>query len=371
MAQVRLENLTKVFTRNTIALKQISLNIADGEFMVIVGPSGCGKTTTLRLIAGLQKPTSGKIIVGETIVNNLSSRERDIAMVFQNYALYPHMTVFKNMAFGLKVRKYPKAEIKKRVEKVAKLLEIKNLLGRKPATLSGGQCQRVAVGRAIVRKPKVFLFDEPLSNLDASVRLTTRTELKALHYKLKTTSIYVTHDQTEAMTLGDRICVLYDGVVQQVASPLDIYDKPSNRFVAGFFGNPPMNFIEGNLRYRSDQYYFTSNSKYFSLPARIKDKLTGGKERQVVLGIRPEYICFRPIPAQHENSLACCISAVEQLGSRMNVHLETDFTNRLVANVDRTVDVQVGKKIKTYIDLTRAHLFESNTASRNITAIPT
>ena len=236
MARVVLENITKVFEPNITAVKDVDLEIDDKEFMVIVGPSGCGKTTTLRMIAGLEEITKGTIKIGERIVNDISPKNRDIAMVFQNYALYPHMTIYQNMAFGLKLRKYPKAEIKRRVHQAAQMLGVEQLLKRKPRTLSGGQRQRIAVGRAIVRNPKAFLFDEPLSNLDAKLRVSTRAELKALHRRLQTTSIYVTHDQVEAMTLGDRICVMYNGLIQQVDTPMAVYDKPVNKFVAGFLG---------------------------------------------------------------------------------------------------------------------------------------
>jgi multiple sugar transport system ATP-binding protein len=252
MARVLLENVTKIFDGEVTAVSNFNLEVADGEFMVIVGPSGCGKTTTLRMIAGLEKITSGNIYIGNTLVNDVRPKERDVAMVFQNYALYPHMTAYQNMAFPLKMREFPKAEIKKRIKESAKLLGIERFLNRKPKALSGGQRQRVAVGRAIVRNPKAFLFDEPLSNLDARLRLTTRAELKDLHRKLQTTTIYVTHDQAEAMSLGDRICVMYDGKIQQIAGPVEVYERPVNKFVAGFLGTPPMNFFTGCLKSQND-----------------------------------------------------------------------------------------------------------------------
>src|ERR671912_1431382 len=244
MAQVRIDGVHKIFDR-TEAVKGIDLDIADNEFVVLVGPSGCGKSTTLRMIAGLEEITKGEIRIGDRVVNDVPPKNRDIAMVFQNYALYPHMSVYKNMAFGLKLRGMPKAQIQQRVMEAAKILDIEHLLERKPKALSGGQRQRVAVGRAIVREPAAFLFDEPLSNLDAKLRVTTRAELKRLHHRLETTTIYVTHDQEEAMTLGDRIVVMKDGRVQQAAAPLDTYNYPANRFVAGFIGMPPMNFFDG------------------------------------------------------------------------------------------------------------------------------
>src|SRR5438477_9838396 len=256
MAQVHLEQVSKVYPGNVKAVDAVDLAIADREFVVLVGPSGCGKTTTLRMVAGLEEITAGTIRIGERIVNDVPPKDRDIAMVFQNYALYPHMTVYKNMAFGLKLRKMPKKQIHERVMDAAKILDIVHLLERKPKALSGGQRQRVAVGRAIVREPAAFLFDEPLSNLDAKLRVTTRAELKRLHQRLKTTTIYVTHDQEEAMTLGDRIVVMKDGLIQQADTPLKTYNHPNNRFVAGFIGMPPMNFFDGTLKMQDGQMIF-------------------------------------------------------------------------------------------------------------------
>ncbi|MCK4625513.1 MAG: sn-glycerol-3-phosphate ABC transporter ATP-binding protein UgpC, partial [Phycisphaerae bacterium] len=247
MAEVAFKDTTKIYDGGIVGAKSINLTVQDREFIVLVGPSGCGKSTTLRMVAGLEDITSGTIHIGKRLINNVQPKDRDIAMVFQSYALYPHMTVFKNMAFGLKLRKFPKEEIKQRVAHAAKILGISELLDRKPKALSGGQRQRVALGRAIVREPQAFLFDEPLSNLDAKLRVETRAELKSLHRRLHTTTIYVTHDQEEAMTLGDRIVVMFEGVIQQCAAPLEVYDHPVNRFVAGFVGTPPMNFLEGKL----------------------------------------------------------------------------------------------------------------------------
>lgn len=244
MASVKLVNLSKTFEKNVIAVNKANIDIADKEFVILVGPSGCGKSTTLRMIAGLEDITEGEIYIDDRLVNDVPPKDRDIAMVFQNYALYPHMTVYENMAFGLKLRKFPKKEIEARVKEAAEILEIEKLLNRKPKALSGGQRQRVAVGRAIVRKPKVFLFDEPLSNLDAKLRVQMRTEISKLHLKLETTMIYVTHDQMEAMTMGDRIVVMKDGWVQQIDTPLNLYNKPINKFVAGFIGSPAMNFMK-------------------------------------------------------------------------------------------------------------------------------
>src|SRR5262245_56722394 len=256
MAQVVLEKVTKVFPGGVKAVDAIDLSIKDQEFIVLVGPSGCGKSTTLRMVAGLEEITAGTIRIGERVVNDVPPKDRDIAMVFQNYALYPHMTVYKNMAFGLTLHGMPKAQINERVAQAAKILDIEHLLERKPKALSGGQRQRVAVGRAIVREPKAFLFDEPLSNLDAKLRVTTRAELKRLHQRLKTTTIYVTHDQEEAMTLGDRIVVMKDGIIQQADTPLKTYNHPNNRFVAGFIGMPPMNFFDGAIKLQDGQMVF-------------------------------------------------------------------------------------------------------------------
>src|SRR5574342_832092 len=248
MARVELREVTKLYEKEVVAVNRANINIQDKEFVVLVGPSGCGKSTTLRMVAGLEEISSGEIYIGDRIVHEVEPKDRAIAMVFQNYALYPHMTVYENMAFGLKLRKFPKAEIDQRVREAARVLSIESLLDRKPKALSGGQRQRVAVGRAIVRKPKVFLFDEPLSNLDANLRVQMRTEISRLHHQLQTTMIYVTHDQTEAMTMGDKIVLMKDGFVQQIDSPLNIYHNPANKFVAGFIGSPAMNFYDGIIR---------------------------------------------------------------------------------------------------------------------------
>ncbi|NLY90511.1 MAG: sn-glycerol-3-phosphate ABC transporter ATP-binding protein UgpC, partial [Firmicutes bacterium] len=267
MAKVVFEHVYKKFPNGVVAVNDFNLEIKDKEFVVLVGPSGCGKTTSLRCVAGLEEASSGNIYIGDTLVNDVAPKDRDIAMVFQNYALYPHMDVYNNMAFGLKLRKFPKAEIDRRVKEAAKILGIENLLDRKPKALSGGQRQRVALGRAIVREPKVFLMDEPLSNLDAKLRVQMRTELQKLHNRLKTTIIYVTHDQIEAMTMGDRIVVMKDGVIQQVGRPLDIYDNPNNVFVAGFIGTPPMNFLEGVLRQENGRLYVDFETYKIYVPA--------------------------------------------------------------------------------------------------------
>src|SRR3989339_2219321 len=291
MAKVILEKIEKRFINNPKpAVAEMSLEINDKEFVVLVGPSGCGKSTTLRMIAGLEEITSGRILIDDKVVNEIPPKDRDVAMVFQNYALYPHMTVYDNMAFGLKIRKYPKDEIKRRVMEAAEILGIQELLERRPKQLSGGQRQRVAVGRAIVRKPKVFLFDEPLSNLDAKLRVQMRTELKKIHERLQSTMIYVTHDQTEAMTMGDKICVMKDGIIQQVAGPIDLYDHPYNKFVGGFIGTPPMNFAEVEVIKRGDIVYVSEGMFELKMPKEHAERLGSYVGKKVFIGIRPEDI---------------------------------------------------------------------------------
>ncbi|MDW7679214.1 MAG: sn-glycerol-3-phosphate ABC transporter ATP-binding protein UgpC, partial [bacterium] len=280
MAGVKLEHVSKIFDKEVVAVNDVNINIEDKEFMVLVGPSGCGKSTTLRMIAGLEDISDGKIYIDEKIVNQVPPKDRDIAMVFQNYALYPHMSVFQNMAFGLKLRKYPKKEIEKRVQEAAEILEIQPLLNRKPKALSGGQRQRVAVGRAIVRKPKVFLFDEPLSNLDAKLRVQMRTEISKLHNRLETTMIYVTHDQMEAMTMGNRIVVMKDGFVHQVDSPLNLYHGPVNKFVAGFIGSPSMNFMSGVIQ-KDNGLFFDEGNIRLQIPEQYHQKLSQYVDQKV------------------------------------------------------------------------------------------
>src|SRR5678815_1398309 len=287
MAQVVLKNLNKKYDE-VHAVKDVNLTIRDKEFMVLVGPSGCGKTTTLRMVAGLEEITAGEIVIGDRVVNDLPPKDRDIAMVFQNYALYPHMTVYDNMAFGLKMRKFAKAEIEKRVQEAADLLGIRELLKRKPRQLSGGQRQRVAVGRAIVRHPQVFLFDEPLSNLDAKLRVQMRVELKRLHDRLETTAVYVTHDQVEAMTLGDRVVVMKDGIVQQIGEPLDLYNRPVNKFVAGCIGSPAMNFATVTMADGNGRLTAKNGGLEIEVPAPHADRLRAHTGHQLTIGIRPE-----------------------------------------------------------------------------------
>lgn len=367
MARVLLEEVTKVFDGNVVAVETADLDIQDKEFMVIVGPSGCGKTTTLRMIAGLEEITKGTISIGERVVNDVPPKNRDIAMVFQNYALYPHMTVYQNMAFGLKLRKMPKAEIKERVEDTAKMLGIDKLLDRKPKALSGGQRQRVALGRAIVRNPAAFLFDEPLSNLDAKLRVTTRAELKALHHRLQTTSIYVTHDQAEAMTLGDRICVMYDGAIQQVDAPMSIYENPVNKFVAGFLGTPPMNFYNGVLSVSEKGSEIKLVNDTIALPARMRDKIAEYNGKEMVLGVRPEYISPAAYQDMGQNSISAKVVVVEPLGDRTDVYCDMQDGTRFIANIDPHIDVRMGQEIKMYLDTERTHLFEPGDTGRNVT----
>ena len=315
MAQVVLKDLNKKYDE-VHAVKDVNLTIRDKEFMVFVGPSGCGKTTTLRMVAGLEEITSGEISIGERIVNDLPPKDRDIAMVFQNYALYPHMSVYDNMAFGLKMRKFPKPEIAKRVQDAAEILGIQELLKRKPRQLSGGQRQRVAVGRAIVRHPQVFLFDEPLSNLDAKLRVQMRVELKRLHERLETTAIYVTHDQVEAMTLGSRVVVMKDGYVQQVGEPMEIYSRPQNKFVAGFIGSPAMNFIPATITEQSGTLYAEASGLKVKVPADRAARMGAYKGQTVALGIRPEDLRVSSSDA-NDQAFDAVVDVVEPLGSEI------------------------------------------------------
>lgn len=373
MARVLLENLTKVFDGEVTAVSNFSLEIADREFMVIVGPSGCGKTTTLRMIAGLEKPTSGNVYIGDTLVNDVRPKGRDVAMVFQNYALYPHMTVYQNMAFSLRMRNLPKAEIKRRVEETAGLLGLERLLNRKPKALSGGQRQRVAVGRAIVRNPRAFLLDEPLSNLDAKLRISTRSELKALHHKLRATSIYVTHDQVEAMTLGERICVMHNGAIQQVAGPTEVYERPVNRFVAGFVGTPPMNFFTGSVKFKNDTACFVVGNDTVILPQRLRTALADYRDKEMILGVRPENLSLQPphLASQEAvgaaaNTISATVSAVEPLGARIDVCLTNDTGQRFTANIEPHIKLNVNDVVKVHIDADKTHVFEPGQSGKNI-----
>lgn len=364
MASVKLKNVYKRFDGGVTAVSDFNLDIADKEFIILVGPSGCGKTTTLRMVAGLEEISEGEVYIGDKLVNDVQPKDRDIAMVFQNYALYPHMTVFDNMAFGLKLRKTPKDEIKKRVREAAKILEIEHLLDRKPKALSGGQRQRVALGRAIVRDPKVFLMDEPLSNLDAKLRVQMRLEITKLHQKLQTTFIYVTHDQTEAMTMGTRIVVMKDGFVQQVDSPTALYDRPNNMFVAGFIGSPQMNFINVVLEKRGDDVYLTFGGHNVKLVEAKAKKLDGtdyiGKE--VVMGIRPESMHDEDqfLEAMPDSIVEAKVEVVEMLGSETLLHMFIDDIS-CTARVNPRTKTRSGDVVKIAIDTNRIHLFDKET----------
>jgi multiple sugar transport system ATP-binding protein len=368
MAQVVLENVSKVYPGNVKAVDRVSLHIRDQEFVVLVGPSGCGKSTTLRMVAGLEEISSGTIRIGDRVVNDVPPKDRDIAMVFQNYALYPHMTVYKNMAFGLKLRGVPKAEIDQKVREAARLLGIEALLDRKPKALSGGQRQRVAVGRAIVRTPKAFLFDEPLSNLDAKLRVEMRGELKRLHRRLATTTIYVTHDQEEAMTLGDRVVVMKDGIVQQAAAPLTIYDYPANRFVAGFVGTPPMNFLPGRIVADGGALYFCEGTTRLRLPERLHRCLVGREGTEMVLGIRPEGLSDlgEGRYAGRDNTLDATVQVTELLGDKMDVFAQTADNRRVVCRVDARRPLHDGMRVSLHVNMDQVHVFEPGEEGVNV-----
>ncbi len=420
MARVDLEKVTKIYPGGVKAVDGVDLSIADQEFVVLVGPSGCGKSTTLRMVAGLEEISAGIIRIGERVVNHVAPKDRDIAMVFQNYALYPHMTVYKNMAFGLKLRRVPKAQIQERVMQAAKTLDIVHLLDRKPKALSGGQRQRVAVGRAIVREPAAFLFDEPLSNLDAKLRVTTRAELKRLHQRLKTTTIYVTHDQEEAMTLGDRIVVMKDGVIQQADTPLRTYNSPVNRFVAGFIGMPPMNFFDGAIKRVDGELIFEEGKLEtapasstglvesagrsvghgghvpvpaapagltlpgigfrISVPLPMRVRLEQAVGTHVVLGIRPEHFYLRPGSGDFSGRdfnrgdpgreamapIQVVLKVIEPLGNDMDVYMSTTLHDRVVGRVEAQSDLAVDTQATLYVDLRKVHFFEPGETGMNL-----
>ena len=361
MARVVLKNLSKWF-RSVVAVDDLSLEIEDKEFLVLVGPSGCGKTTALRCVAGLEEATSGEIYIGDRLVNDVSPKDRDIAMVFQNYALYPHMNVYDNMAFGLKLRKFPKPEIQRRVNEAADMLGMHGLLNRKPRELSGGQRQRVALGRAIVREPKVFLMDEPLSNLDAKLRVQTRAELIKLHRRLGITTIYVTHDQTEAMTMGDRIAVLNDGKMQQVDRPLALFDQPANMFVAGFIGSPAMNFLEGTLQSDDGEVYVKTDALRLQLPSSHADKVRDRVGRRIVFGIRPDDIYDRRLsPGLSEaQSTTLTVDVTEPIGSTVHVYL-TAGKDSLIADFDAETAAKDGEPLEVVFDMGKTRLFDPET----------
>lgn len=365
MARVELRNVTKVYDNQVVAVRDASLTINDKEFLVLVGPSGCGKSTLLRMIAGLEDITSGEILIDGQVVNDVPPKDRDIAMVFQNYALYPHMTVFENMAFGLKLRKFPREEIERRVKEAAEILGLTEFLNRKPKALSGGQRQRVALGRAIVRKPKVFLFDEPLSNLDAKLRVQMRIEISRLHQRLQTTMIYVTHDQIEAMTMGDRIVVMKDGVIQQVDTPMTLYNNPVNLFVAGFIGSPAMNFITGHIVKKDGALRFESPVFSFTVPEEHQTSLTPYIGLEVILGVRPEHIADVRLHSTEELTEPQTITAevVEPIGNEMFVYFSANNQNYCMRVSTETV-YRPGEEITVGLVKKHVYFFDPNTEKR-------
>ena len=361
MDRLRLEGIRKVYDHDVVAVHGLDLAVQEGEFIVLVGPSGCGKSTTLRMIAGLESISEGSMFIDDRLVNDVSPKDRDIAMVFQNYALYPHLSVYDNMAFGLKLRKTPRAEIEDRVSKAAEILGITDILSRRPKALSGGQQQRVAVGRAIVRNPRVFLFDEPLSNLDAKLRVQMRTEISTMHHRLGATMVYVTHDQVEAMTMGSRIVVMRGGYVEQIDTPINIYDFPSNRFVAGFIGSPSMNFIEGKVA-REDGLRFFETGGNLSLPieGRYETALAGYEDQDITLGVRPEdfydldQVFTHGVVAEIELE----VNLVESMGSETVLHAQT--TNcPIVARLAPGKLPERGVTTRFAVDITKLHFFDS------------
>ena len=364
MADVKLEHVRKAYEDDGfVAVDDFNLDIKDKEFIVLVGPSGCGKSTTLRMVAGLEEITGGTISIDGRVVNDMAPKDRDIAMVFQNYALYPHMSVFDNMAFGLKLRHLPKKEIMERVNEAAAILGIEDLLDRRPKALSGGQRQRVAVGRAIVRKPKVFLFDEPLSNLDAKMRVQMRVEISRLHHKLGATMIYVTHDQTEAMTMGDRIVVMEAGHIRQVDDPMSLYCKPADKFVAGFIGMPPMNFFSGKITEKNGKPHFTCKGMEIALPDDWKNAIEGLADKEVTLGIRPEDIGSALAEADPSMpSISSSVDVVEPMGAETYIYADIGGTN-FIAKVDAWRRVNVGDKAELKLYMPNAHLFGPDGAS--------
>jgi multiple sugar transport system ATP-binding protein len=368
MAGLSLRGIYKKYAGGVVAVSDFNLEIEDKEFIILVGPSGCGKSTTLRMIAGLEEITEGELYIGDRLVNDVMPKDRDIAMVFQSYALYPHMTVYDNMAFGLKLRKTPKDEIKRRVEEAARILDISHLLDRKPKALSGGQRQRVALGRAIVREPQVFLLDEPLSNLDAKLRTQMRTELSKLHHKLGTTFIYVTHDQTEAMTMGTRIVVMKDGVIQQVDTPQNLYSKPGNVFVAGFIGSPQMNFIDATLVETAKGYGldFSYDDKHYTVPLpeyKVNDAVKASVGKEVLLGIRPEDLHDEPDYIAKSDKDACIdieVEVTELMGAETYLYMSMGEL-QVIARVDPRSTAKAGDTIQLAFDLDHIHVFDKET----------
>lgn len=362
MSQVRLKNISKIYKGGTKAVNSIDIDVNNKEFMVLVGPSGCGKSTTLRMIAGLEEISEGKIWIGDRLVNDVPAKDRDIAMVFQNYALYPHMTIYENMSFGLKLRKYPKAEIVRRVNDAAEILGLTKYLDRRPKALSGGERQRVALGRAIVRKPEVFLFDEPLSNLDAKLRVLMRTEIHKLRLRLQTTFIYVTHDQTEALTLGDRICVLKDGEVQQCDDPLTVYDKPANKFVACFLGTPPISLMEGRIIKKERKLYFDEGTFQVKVLDDMVKAMSPYEGKEVTFGIRAEDIYDKLFvsEASVDNTVRATCEVVEPLGSEVYLYLNSS-KNVFIARVGAHNRPEINREMEVVFNMSKVHFFDRDT----------
>ena len=364
MASLSLRHINKTYPNGYVAVKDFNLEIEDKEFIIFVGASGCGKSTTLRMVAGLEEITSGELYIGDKLVNDVEPKDRDIAMVFQNYALYPHMTVYDNMAFGLKLRKIPKDEIDKMVREAARILDLEALLERKPKALSGGQRQRVAMGRAIVRNPKVFLMDEPLSNLDAKLRGQMRIEISKLHQRLGTTIIYVTHDQTEAMTLGTRIVVMNAGIVQQVDTPQVLYDAPCNLFVAGFIGSPQMNFVDATCKVKGNDVYLVAGPSEIKLaPEKAKKLIDGGYNgKTVVLGIRPEDVHDEPdfLAKSPDTVIESKIRVYEMLGAEVFLYFDYEGAN-MTARVEPSTTARTGDTVKFALDASKIHVFDKET----------
>ncbi len=358
MPSVQLTNVSKIYARDQRAVDRVHLNIEDGEFLVLVGPSGCGKSTVLRMIAGLEEVTEGEIRIGPRIVNDVAPKDRDIAMVFQNYALYPHMTVFENMAFGLRRRKTAEADVQRRVRAAAETLGIEQYLDRRPRELSGGERQRVALGRAMVRDPQVFLFDEPLSNLDAKLRVLMRAEIKRLHQRVKSTMIYVTHDQTEAMTLGDRIAVLKKGVMQQVADPVTLYSHPANQFVAGFIGSPPINFFTASVSPNGQPLALSANGVAVPLPAELGAALETVRGKPVTVGVRPEDLTLAP--AGPSGQITATVDVVEPLGNEVLVHW-TSPVGILLSRIPGQESPRVGASMPLHFAFAKLHFFDPTT----------
>lgn len=361
MASIKFKNVSKIFDGKTTVIENLNLEIEDKEFIILVGPSGCGKSTTLRMIAGLEEVSGGELYIGDKVVNNVSPKDRDIAMVFQSYALYPHMTVYKNMAFALKLRKLPKDEIDKKVHAAAKMLDIEKYLSRKPKALSGGQRQRVALGRAMVREPEVFLLDEPLSNLDAKLRTEMRSRISALHKELQTTFVYVTHDQTEAMTMADRIVVMKDGVIQQTDTPSVLYNHPANMFVAGFIGTPQMNFIHAAVEKNGEKTNLVFTDGRISVPARMEQMLSDCVGKNVVLGIRPEDFHFESAYRSDAdaNSITLISENCEMTGSEINIYSHIG-ENRIIARVASDSKIEDGERVTLYADINKIHIFDKD-----------